>query len=116
MELRCAVGNGDLFVDHGRQLFISDINEFQCVVRRLTRLGDNECDALADKTNPVDRDHRTVRHHGTGDDPVGLDAADLPGKFGPSERETNAGGGLCCRQVDVCDDRMRMRRAKDREV
>jgi hypothetical protein len=77
VELWRAIGDGCLFVDHDGQRLIGDINEFQCVVGRLTGLGDNERDAFPDKTNPARRHHRPIRHHGTGDDPVGFDVGDF---------------------------------------
>ena len=78
MQLKRAIGNGCLFVDQGRQRLIGDINQLQCVIGRLTGLGDDERDAFADEPNPVDGHHRTVGHHSTGDDPVGFDVADFP--------------------------------------
>src|SRR6516162_11040148 len=84
VELRCAGVNGCLFVDHDRQRLIGDINEFQCVVGRLMGLGDNKGDAFANKPNPVDGHYRSVWHHSTGDDPVGLYVVDFTGEIGTS--------------------------------
>ena len=116
VKLRRAVGNGRSFVDDGRQRFIGDINEVQCVPGCLACLGDNECDAFPDKTNRVDGHHRTVRHQSTGDDPVGLDVADFPDEVRTGESEAHAGGCARRREVYAGDPSMRMRRAQNRQI
>ena len=116
MELRSAVGDGGLLVDHGRQRLIADVDALQCVIGRLARLGDNQRDAFADETNPVDGHHRAVRHDRPGHDPVGLDVADLAGEVGAGESEAHAGGGPGCRKVYASDQSVRMRRPQDRQV
>ena len=82
VELRRALGNGCLFVDDGRQYLLRNINELQRVMGRLACLGNDERNAFPDNTNPVYGHHRPVRHHSTGDDPVGLDVADFSGEIG----------------------------------
>src|SRR5690349_6764342 len=99
MQLRSAVANGDLLVDHSGQRLISNLNELECVVGGLVRLGDDERDAFADVTNPVDGHRRPVRYHSTGDDPVGLDLAEFAGEIGTGESKAHAGGGPSCRKV-----------------
>jgi hypothetical protein len=55
---------------------------------RLTRLSDNERDAFADETNPIDRHHRPVWHDRPGYHPVGLDVAIWrAGTASPSRRD-----------------------------
>jgi hypothetical protein len=61
---------------------MGNIDELQRVVSRLAGLGDNERDAFANKPNPIDGHHRTVWHHSTGDDPVGLYVVDFSGEIG----------------------------------
>src|SRR5437016_3459670 len=109
VELRSAVAGGGLLVDHGRQRLISNINELQCVVGRLPCLGDNERDAFADETNPVDGYHRPVWYHRTRDDPVRLDIADLAGEVSTGENEAHASGGPGGRKVYASDQSVRMR-------
>ena len=63
---------------------IADINALQCVIRRLARLGDDQRDAFADETNPVDRHHRPVRHDRARHDQFGLMLAILPERSPPA--------------------------------
>jgi hypothetical protein len=55
VELCRAVAGGGLLVDHGRQRLMVNFNELQCVVGRLTRLGDYQRDAFADENEPSRR-------------------------------------------------------------
>ena len=69
------------------------------------------------RRNEPDRcDHRPVRYHGAGNDPVGFDVADFSGEIGASESEAHAFSGARCREVYPSDAGVRMRRAEDRQI
>src|SRR5215469_2979412 len=116
VKLRCAVCNGGLLVDYGRQHLVSDINELYCVVSRLTGLRGKEHDGFADKTNPVHRHYRPVRYDRTRDDPIGLDLADLVDEIRAGDSKTDTRCGARRRKVYPNDPSMRMRRAQDRQI
>ena len=90
VQLRRAIADRGFLVDDGGEYFVIDLDQPDGIVRPGLGFGDHQCDAFADETDPVDRDHGPVRHLRSRDDPVRNDRADLASEIAcrtiPGER------------------------------
>jgi hypothetical protein len=104
-------------VNHGRQYFVVDLDQFGGILRLVLRFGDHQCDLIADIAHFSIREHRMRRFFhrravDARDEPAAGQAVDAF-EVGSGVDGDHARRILRLARVDGADPRVRMRRAEE---